>query len=208
MKKRVKGSEKEVKRSERTNVQDNAIVLSLPLTPFLSLSFFIILLLTSCGNDMSDIERFERENPPDQEVKDAHVWRSEEGKLQLELDAPTIVQFRQPDTRTDYPDGVELRLYNDERQLTTLIRAKKATSFDDKNILTASDNVVVIDYSNGDTVYLKDITWESDNDIVYSHNPVRAVNAGRVTYGDGFVSDGSMTNLRITRQRGTIEFED
>jgi LPS export ABC transporter protein LptC len=208
MKKRVKGSEKEVKRSERTNVQDNAIVLSLPLTPFLSLSFFIILLLTSCGNDMSDIERFERENPPDQEVKDAHVWRSEEGKLQLELDAPTIVQFRQPDTRTDYPDGVELRLYNDERQLTTLIRAKKATSFDDKNILTASDNVVVIDYSNGDTVYLKDITWESDNDIIYSHKPVRAVNAGRVTYGDGFISDGDMTNLRITRQRGTIEIED
>lgn len=165
-------------------------------------------LFASCGYDMSDIERFERENPPDQEVKDAHVWRSEEGKLELRLDAPTIVQFRQPDTRTIYPDGVELRFYNDERRLTTLIRANKATSFDDKNILTASDSVVVIDYSTGDTVYLKDITWESDNDVIYSNKPVRAVNGGRVTYGDGFVSDGSMTNLRITRQRGTIEFED
>ena len=113
-----------------------------------------------------------------------------------------------PDTRTIYPDGVELRFYDENRRVQTLIRAKKATSFDDKNILTASDSVVVIDYTNGDTVYLKDITWESDNDIIYSHNPVRAVNGNRVTYGDGFTSDGSMTNLRITRQRGTIEFND
>ena len=197
-----------MKRSERTNVQDNAIVLSLPLTPFHSLSLLIMLLLSSCGYDMKDIERFERENPPDQEVKDAHVWRSEEGKLQLELDAPIIVQYRQPDTRTDYPDGVELRFYDENRRIQTLIKANKATSYDDKNILTASDSVVVIDYTNGDTVYLKDITWESDNDIIYSRNPVRAVNGNRVTYGDGFTSDGNMTNLRITRQRGTIEFEE
>lgn len=157
---------------------------------------------------MKDIERFQRDNPPDQEVKDAHVWRSEKGRLQLELDAPTIVQYHQPDTRTEYPDGVELRFYNDTLQLTTFIRANKATSYDDKNILTATDSVVVIDYNNGDTVYLKDITWESDEDIIYSHNPVRAVNGSRITYGDGFVSDGDMKNLRITRQRGTIEFED
>jgi hypothetical protein len=29
-----------------------------------------------------------------------------------------------------------------------------------------------------------------------------------VTYGDGFVSDENMSNLRITRQRGTIEFNE
>ena len=69
-----------------------------------SLTFLFLLAFTACGYDMSDIERFERTNPPDQEVKDAHVWRSEEGKLQFELDAPTIVQFRQPDTRTVYPE--------------------------------------------------------------------------------------------------------
>ena len=164
--------------------------------------------LASCSNDMKDIQRFQRETPPDQEVKDAHVWRSQEGKLQIELDAPTIVQYRQPDTRTEYPDGVELRFYDENRHIKTQIKANKAISYDDKNILTASDNVVVIDYSNGDTVYLKDITWESDEDIVYSRNPVRAVNGNRVTYGDGFISDGAMNNLRITRQRGTIEFEE
>ena len=68
--------------------------------------------------------------------------------------------------------------------------------------------MVVIDYSNGDTVYLEDIIWKSNEDIIYSNHPVRAVNGNRVTYGDGFVSDENMNNLRIRRQRGVIEFQD
>ena len=166
------------------------------------------LMLASCSNDMNDIRQFERKAPPDQEIKEAHIWRSEYGRLQLELEAPRIIQYRKPDTRTLYPEGVELRFYNEERTLTTFIRANTATSYDDKNILTAKDSVVVIDYTNGDTVYLEDIVWKSNEDIIYSNHPVRAVNGNRVTYGDGFVSDENMSNLRITRQRGIIEFED
>ena len=50
--------------------------------------------------------------------------------------------------------------------------------------------------------------WRSDEDLIYSNHSVRAVNGNRVTYGDGFTSDANMTNLRVTRQRGIIEFED
>jgi LPS export ABC transporter protein LptC len=169
----------------------------------LSLSVF-----PSCSNDMKDISRFDRQAPPDQEVRDGHIWRSEEGRLQLKLDAPRIVRYRTPDTRTIYPQGVELRFYDGDRKLQTFIRADKATSYDDRNILTAKDSVVVIDYTNGDTVYLEDIVWRSDEDLIYSNHSVRAVNGNRVTYGDGFTSDANMTNLRVTRQRGIIEFED
>ena len=165
-------------------------------------------MLCSCRSDINDIRKFEQKNLPDQEIKDAHIWRSEHGKLQMELDAPRIIQFRKPETRTIYPEGVSLKFYNEQRQVTTTIRANKATSYDDKNILIAKDSVVVIDYINGDTVYLEDIIWRSNEDIIYSNNPVRAVNGNRITYGDGFVSDENMSNLRITRQRGIIEFED
>ncbi len=181
------------------------------LTQIVCVSLFFIFyssFLVSCSNDMKDINQFQRQAPPDQEIVDAHIWRSDEGKLQLELDAPHIVQYRKPDTRTLYPQGVELRFYDGQRQLQTFIRANKATSYDDKNIITAKDSVVVIDYTNGDTIYLEDIVWKSDEDLIYSNHPVRAINGNRVTYGDGFVSNADMTNMRITRQRGIIEFEE
>ena len=157
---------------------------------------------------MNDISRFERQNPPAQEIKQAHIRRSERGRLQMELDAPLIVQYREPVAQTIYSKGVTLRFYDEQRHVKTSIRANRAVSYDDRNIMKATDSVVVIDYSSGDTVYLDDIVWRDNEDIIFSNHPVRAVNGKRVTYGDGFVSDEQMNNLRITRQRGVIEFND
>ena len=157
---------------------------------------------------MNEISRFERQTPPDQEIKQAHIRRSERGRLQVELDAPLIRQYIEPSPRTIYPKGVELRFYDENRLIKSSIRADKAISYDDRNIMKATDSVVVIDYGNGDTIYLEDIVWRDNEDVIFSNNPVRAVNGNRVTYGDGFVSDEQMTNLRITRQRGVIEFEE
>ena len=174
-----------------------------------SASFCILLpLLSACSGDMKDIERFERQNPPDQEITQARIRRSEQGRLQAEIDAPSIVRYSQPSACTVYPKGVDLRFYDEQRRPKTTIHANYAISYDDRNIMKARDSVVVIDYSNGDTVYLEDLVWRDNEDIVFSNHPVRAVNGKRVTYGDGFVSDEQMSNLRITRQRGVIEFQE
>lgn len=157
---------------------------------------------------MKDIERFDRQTPPDQQIKEARIHRSEQGHLQVEIDAPLITRYSQPSARTLYPRGVDLRFYDEGGRLKTTIHADHATSYDDRNIMKASDNVVVVDYSNGDTIYLEDIVWRDDDDIIFSNHPVRAVNGNRVTYGDGFASDEQMTDLRITRQRGVIEFSE
>lgn len=157
---------------------------------------------------MSEISRFERQTPPDQEVKQAHIRRSEQARLQIEVDAPLIRQYKEPSPRTVYPKGVELRFYDENRNIKSSIRADKAISYDDRNIMKATDSVVVIDFASGDTIYLDDLIWRDAEDVIFSNHPVRAVNGNRVTYGDGFVSDEQMTNLRITRQRGVIEFEE
>lgn len=166
------------------------------------------LLFSACSGDMTDIERFSRQNPPDQEVKGARIHRSEKGRLQVEIDAPVITRYSKPTARTVYSQGVDMRFYDELKRLKTTIHAEQAVSYDDRNIMKGSDGVVVVDYSTGDTIYLEDIIWRNDDDIVYSNHPVRSVNGNRVTYGDGFVSDEQLVNLRITRQRGVIEFND
>lgn len=165
-------------------------------------------LIVSCSGDMKDIERFSRQTPPDQEIKEARIHRSEQGRLQVEIDAPRITRYSQPSARTVYPKGVALRFFDEGRRLKTTIQAHYAVSFDDRNIMKARDSVVVVDYNNGDTIYLDDLIWRDDEDIIFSNHPVRAVNGNRVTYGDGFTSDEQLANLRITRQRGVIEFND
>ena len=170
--------------------------------------FVFLFTAVACSGDMDEIRQFERQTPPDQEIKNAHIRRSERGQRQMELDAPLIRKYSQPSERTVYPRGVDIRFFSEGRRLKTSIHAGQAVSFDDRNIMKASDSVVVIDYGTGDTIYLEDIIWRSDEDLIYSNNPVRSVNGNRVTYGDGFVSDEKMANMRITRQRGVIEFQE
>lgn len=174
----------------------------------MSLCAFFLLLAVGCSGNMDDISRFDRQTPPDQEIVDAHIRRSTKAVLQVEIDAPRILKYSHPAAKTLYPQGVTLRFYDANGAIKTYLFAAKAVSFDDRDIMQASDSVVVIDYGNGDTVYLQDIVWRSNEDLIFSNHPVRAVNGNRVTYGDGFVSDESMTNLRITHQRGVIEFQE
>lgn len=167
-----------------------------------------MLLCSGCTNDMETISMFNNRNLPSQELKGAEVRRSERGVLQMTLEAPLIQQYQTPEAKTVYPKGVELQFFDNQQQLRTTVRANYAISLDERNIMKAQDSVVVIDYQNGDTIYLEDIIWNSNEDRIYSNHSVRAVNGQRVTYGDGFVSDQQMQNLRILRQRGTVEVEE
>ncbi len=167
--------------------------------------------LMACTANMQSIP--DRSDSASQKLENAHVHRSDEGHLQLELDAPMIYKYERPLAKTLYlaKDGnqVKMRFFdtNNGKQKIS-IAADSAISFDDRNIMEAHGNVVVIDYGSGDTIYLLDLIWNSNEDLIYSDNPVRARNGNRLTEGDGFTSDGRMENLQIIHQRGVIEFND
>lgn len=168
-------------------------------------------MLSACNSDRGMLPE-DRRDSAIQEVRNAQVRRSEFGKLQLELDAPLIQKYDKPRVKTEYKSSrgqrVQLRLYNGGREIKTIIEAGSAVSFDDLNIMEAHDSVVVIDFSSGDTIYLEDLIWNSNEDRIYSDNPVYAKNGKRITQGDGFVSDQKMENMQIIHQRGTIELEE
>lgn len=174
-------------------------------------SFFLFPFLFSCTGNMQAIS--DRDNEADQEVVGAHVHRSDAGHLQLELDAPLIQKYERPRAKTEYRsaggDRVSMRFFDEnDGHLKVSITADSAISFDDRNIMEAHGDVVVIDYGSGDTIYLIDLYWNSNEDRIYSDNPVRARNGNRLTEGDGFTSDERMENLQITHQRGVIEFNE
>lgn len=178
---------------------------------FLTVFLLVPLVFTSCHENKHLLPE-DRTDSADQEVRDAHVRRSEHGKLQLTLDSPLIQKFEKPIKKTLYKSTpsqrVQLRLYNNDLTIRSLIEAGNAISYDDRDIMEAHDSVVVIDYSSGDTIYLEDLIWNSSEDRIYSDHPVLARNGKRITEGDGFVSDQRMENMQIIHQRGVIEFED
>ena len=171
----------------------------------------LTILLTACTGQLQSIP--DRSDSAAQELSVAHVRRSEGGRLQLELDAPIIQKYNMPQPITKFRsrNGVQVKIRffaaSDGRK-TASIFADSAISYDDRDMMEAHGNVMVIDHKTNDTVYLQDLRWNGDEDRAYSDNPVRARNGRRLTEGDSFVSDGRMENMQITNQRGVIEFND
>ncbi len=177
------------------------------------MSFCLLMMLTFAGCRSGErVDTSERADSALQVVHNARVHRSDSGRKQMELDAPVIKKYDVPRPKTlfigDSAHRVHLRIYDDSQNVKVLIEANRAVSYDDRDIMEAHDSVVVIDYRGGDTIYLKNLIWNSSEDRIYSDQPVRSRNGKRLTEGDGFTSNQKMDNMRIIRQRGVIEFND
>ncbi len=154
---------------------------------------------------MEKVRHFDRQTLPEQIVENAKVEHSENGRTQLRLTAPYIYKYSTPAAKTVYPHGVDISFYNSDT-VSTHLTARYAIELEERGIMMAKDSVVIIDFNEGDTIYLHDIIWNRKEKQIYSNHFVRSVNGTRVTYGDGFLSDDRFDNPLIYRQRGTIEW--
>jgi LPS export ABC transporter protein LptC len=175
-----------------------------------TLPCFVLLLfvVVACRNDMEKVRLFDPQNLPQQSIDTVRALRSLGGKKQMVLKAPKVVVYEQPERKTVYPDGIDMQIYNNGDKIAASIKAKYAQSLDEKKIIEARNDVVIIDFRSGDTSYLENIVWNSAEHRIFSNAPVKSVNGKRVTYGDGFESDDEFTTPRILHQRGTMTIEE
>lgn len=162
----------------------------------------------SCRNDIEKVRLFDKQDLPQQSIDNVTVMRSTSGNAQMALIASKVMVFTTPQRKTVYPEGISMRIFDSHRKTVATVNADYACSYDDKNMVEARNNVVIVDFRSGDTSYLNSIVWNSSEHRIYSDDTIKSVNGQRVTYGDGFESDDNFNEPRILHQRGTITFDD
>ena len=164
--------------------------------------------MAACSNDMERVAFFAPQEIPSQQVDSATVVRSSEGNVEMIMTAPHIDVYKMPEPKTVCPKGVEVRFFSSPGKVRTLVRADYGISYDQREVVELKKNVVIIDFTTGDTSYLEDLHWNGIEHRVYSHHPVRSVNGQRVTIGDSFESDENFEQPLILHQRGTLLIEE
>lgn len=177
----------------------------MPAVLFIALA---CLLLTACRNDMDKILFFDRKDIPVQSLENVRALRSSKGKVQMLVTAPSAQMYDKPERKSIYPEGFNMAILEGSDNRVANISADYAVSYDEKKIIEARRNVVVIDYRTGDTSYLESLVWNSAEHRIFSTDPVRSVNGQRITYGDGFESDDEFTTPQILHQRGTMTIDE
>lgn len=173
------------------------------ITGILSLS-----LLIACQNDLKKIKSLtDFANLPVESAKDISILRSDSGRLQLFMTSPQLDRYQSEQSYSKYPKGLKVIFYDENRKEKMKLSANYALNYEDKKIMEVKNNVIIIDFKKGDTIYTESLLWDQNRKTISSSVAVTRVNKDGTLYGDGFDADENFENYVLRHPHGKINID-
>lgn len=164
--------------------------------------------LFSCQNEPEEVAQVvETEEFPDETTFEADLIYSDSAKVQIRILAPELNRFQGEETKSIFPRGIELRVFNDEGQMSTRLTAEYGEHFETSKKLDVKNNVMVVNL-DGDTLWTEHLIWDENEHTIVSDEYVKINTGDEVIYGEGLEAKEDFTSYRITKIKGTIEIKD
>jgi LPS export ABC transporter protein LptC len=168
----------------------------------------LVLLIGSCQNDLKKIKSLtDFANLPVESAKDISILRSDSGKLQLYMVSPQLDRYQGEQSYSKYPKGLSVVFYDENRNEKMKLSANYAVNYEERKIMEVKNNVIIVDFKKGDTIYTESLLWDQNRKTISSNVFVKRVNKDGILYGDGFDADESFSNYTLRRPRGSINID-
>ena len=170
------------------------------------LFLFFLVVLISCTNDPKLVQEFVSDKQqPIEQIKGAELLHTENGKVKVRLVANRIERFQEIQPALVFPDHLEVYFYNDSSQLQSTLMADYASIDEEKKIMLAQNNVILI--SNDDKkLETNELVWDENKNKIYTDKKVKITTGKEVIYGEGFTSTPDFKQYSITKIHGTFDF--
>ena len=160
--------------------------------------FFIasMLIIVSCEPKLNTLPQdIDFENEPDLKIHNFHMLYKMDLKLRAEAQAPILRKYTRKKQITDFPEGVEIKFYDETITEKAYLTADYAINYTKKQLWKFEGNVLI---KNPQGSYLKtqELYFDQNNQKIYSIKFVEVVDAqGTVIRGKG----GFEANIDFTR---------
>lgn len=170
---------------------------------FVSFCFFL-----SCTKDNSDKAAVKQNKLPDQTIKQVHLTRSINARVDIELTSPLIEIYSGDSARMCCPKGLEVLFLNFDLSHKAKLTANYAVNYEKSNVYYIRDNVRIIDYKQQDTFYCKDLYWIKDSALLRTDLPIQRHSASGIDFGDGLRANDSFDSVIIKNPHGSQNVEE
>jgi len=170
--------------------------------------FFIIgiFFLYACSNNPELVKEFIlEENLPIEVIKQANMLHSENGKVKVRVVSSIIERFQNIQPALIFPDHLEVYFYNDSSQLQSTLMADYASIDEEKKIMLAQNNVLLIS-SDNKQIESDELIWDEKKNKIYTDKKVKITTGKEIIYGEGFTSTPDFKKYSITKIHGTFDF--
>ena len=166
---------------------------------------FVMMLFAGCKSKEGHAQLLEFEGKfPDESAENMTITVSDSGQTAFIVNAPMLNRYNGDTTYTDCPKGIVITSFNDYGRKQAVITADYACQINN-NLFKATGNVIIYDFSNGDSVITEEVIWDQRKRSIYSTKQVKQVKRdGSVNYGDGFDADERFTKYTIIHPHGEM----
>jgi len=170
------------------------------------LFFLFLVVLISCTNDPNLVQEFVSDKQqPIEQIKEAKLIHTENGKVKVRLVASRIERFQNIQPALIFSNHLEVYFYNDSSQLQSTLMSDYASIDEEKKIMIAQNNVTLIS-SDDKKLETDELTWDEKKNKIYTDKKVKITTGKEVIYGEGFTSTPDFKKYSITKIHGTFDF--
>jgi LPS export ABC transporter protein LptC len=158
---------------------------------------------SSCRED-ADASALENYEGPINMAVNIHLIRSDSAIVRSDIKAPKQLDFA--NGNQEFPEGIEIQIFEKDGQLSTTMRADRGYLFKEDNIFKGEGNVQVHNVIKDQKLQSEELFWEPNKKKIYTEKFVRVQNGGTFSYGSGFEADETFTTYTLKNPRdGQIE---
>jgi LPS export ABC transporter protein LptC len=168
------------------------------------LSFlFFLLILSSCQNDLAEIQRFiNQEETTYETISDFKTLYSDSAVVKVKIEGPTMLRYLDKDRpRQEFPDGMKVEFFTPDKRVTSRLTAKYGMRLEkDKQIVMRDD--VVWESINKEILETSELIWDEKEERVFTNKFVVIRRPGEIITGYGFESNQDFTYSKIKSVTG------
>lgn len=160
-------------------------------------------LLISCSQEKADtINSVDPGEFPTMRTVNVSTLVSDSGYTRYHITAPEWLMFdNAKDPRWNFPDGINMERYDDDKNVDATFRADSATYFNSRR-LWRFDGDVRMRNTAGDKFATEQLFWDQQEGKVYSDSFIHIERIDRTLEGMGFESNEQMTEYSILDVKG------
>ena len=158
-----------------------------------------------CKNDLDEARLVtSRANVNIEKGKDVVIQYSDHGNTKIKAVAKTLTRFNVEKPYLEFSDGIKLTFYSTDKQVGTTMTADYASAVENSNIMTARNNVEVIN-AKGEKLNTEEIIWDEQKKIIYSNAFVKITTADEIIFGNGMEANEDFSDYVIKKVIGKVK---
>lgn len=191
------------------SAQENKSLYTFCRFAFLLLFIPYISILSSCKNDLAEIQRFVQEEETTFEtISDFKTLYSDSAIVRVRIEGPKMLRYLdENDPQQEFPEGMKVEFFSPNKKVTSRLTSKYGLRLEKDRQVIVRDSVVW-ESLNKERLETSELIWDEKTEKVFTNKFVVIRRPGEIIYGYGFESNQDFTYSKIRSIVGQLEVEN